>query len=63
MYLTWIDMKKTPEFLDKLKLVSCQPNNCLVSFDVSSLFTNVPLHETINTKSDYLYKALPYHSQ
>ena len=30
-------------------------NDQLVSFDVKSLFTNVPLHETIKIISDYLY--------
>ena len=45
----------TPTFLDKLKEITFSPTDCLVSFDVVSLFTNVPLKETINTISSYLY--------
>ena len=45
----------TPAFLDKLKEVTFSPTDCLVSFDVASLFTNVPLKETIDTISRYLY--------
>ena len=34
-------------FLDKIKNFQFNPNQMLVSFDVVSLFTNVPLTETI----------------
>ena len=32
-------------------------SDCMISFDVVSLFTNVPLIETIDIISDYLYKS------
>lgn len=45
----------TTSFLDKLKGIIFKPTDCLVSFDVASLFTNVPLMETIDTIAKYLY--------
>ena len=43
------------QFLDELKKVELCPTDCMVSFDVKSLFTNVPLNETINLVADSLY--------
>ena len=40
-------IQSTDEFLDKIKNFQFNPNQMLVSFDVVSLFTNVPLTETI----------------
>ena len=34
-------------------------NNFLVSFDVSSLFTNIPLNETIELAQDYILSNNP----
>ena len=34
-------------------------NNFLVSFDVSSLFTNIPLNETIELALDYILSKNP----
>ena len=45
----------TSEFLDKLKLFIFKPTDCMISFDVVSLFTNVPRIETIDIISDYVY--------
>ena len=34
-----------------------KPADCMISFDVVSLFTNVPLIEIIDIISDYVYKS------
>ena len=34
-------------------------NKCMVSYDVTSLFTNIPLEETINLLIDLLFEAKP----
>ena len=41
-------LKSTSEFIDKLQDHRLNGSEHLVSFDVTSLFTNVPLHETID---------------
>ena len=48
-------LHSTSDFIDKLKLYSIHGNETMVSFDVSSLFTNVPLLETIDIVCDYAY--------
>ena len=48
-------VSSTNQFLDKLKDIFIGPTDKLVSFDVVSLFTNVPLKETINIIASYLY--------
>ena len=42
--------------LDKPKYFSTFPHQIMVSFDVVSLFTNVPLEEIINMIGNYIYK-------
>ena len=42
--------------LDKLKEFFPSPNQIMVSFDVVSLFINVPLEETIDMIVIYIYK-------
>ena len=45
-------------FVDKLKSLNLsQPNNFMVSFDIKSLFTNVPLDEVLNICLDQLYNS------
>ena len=48
-------LSSTIDFVDCLSHIVVPPNSCLVSFDVVSLFTNVPLEETINLACDYVY--------
>ena len=48
-------LRSTEHFIDNLKQVLCSKNDTIVSFDVVSLFTNVPLKETIEIAIDYLY--------
>ena len=48
-------VSSTSQFLDRLKSIFFLPTDRLVSFDVVSLFTNVPLNETIKIISNYLY--------
>ena len=43
-------------FLEKLKTFCFRPSDILVSFDVVSLFTNVPLNQTIDMIADHIYK-------
>ena len=48
-------LHSTDHFLDELNNFKFKANHKLVSFDVQSLFTNVPLDETINIIADYIY--------
>ena len=43
------------EFLEKLQEINLNSNQVMVSFDVKSLFTNVPLQETIDLISNKIY--------
>ena len=53
-------LTSTAHFLDKLKTFNISPGDNMVSFDVISLYTNVPLLETINMITDCLYsKSTP----
>ena len=49
-------LDSTFHLLDKLKEFSPSPHQIMISFDVVSLFTNVPLEETINMIGNYIYK-------
>ena len=43
-------------FVNELKSLNlCQPNSFMVSFDIKSLLTNVPLDEVLNICLDQLY--------
>ena len=46
-------LRSTDEFIDTLKIKN--PNGILASLDVSSLFTNVPLDQTIEIILQYVY--------
>ena len=48
-------LNSTDDFLMKLNNSNISSNDKLVSFDVVSLFTNIPLNETINIIADYVY--------
>ena len=48
-------LNSTTDFLEKLKKFKIQPGDKMISFDVRSLFTNIPLLETIQIIADYLY--------
>ena len=50
-------LNSTKNFLDKLDEFDVQPGDKMVSFDVVSLFTNVPLIYTINLIADYVYSS------
>ena len=45
-------------FINDIKKVSSS-NNFMVSYDVTSLFTNIPLHDTITIAIDYIMEANP----
>ena len=45
------------ELLTSLKSYTFTPNSRLVSFDVQSLFTNIPLKESIEIAADYVYHS------
>ena len=45
----------TKHFLEKIKDFNILPGDKMVSFDVVSLFTNVPLIDTINLIANYIY--------
>ena len=48
-------LQSTASFIDRLKAFVFNRTQTLVSFDVVSLFTNVPLKETIDIVCDYVY--------
>ena len=50
--------RSTEHFINNLKQDSGSKNNIIESFDVISLFTNVPLKETIEIVIDYLYAGI-----
>ena len=46
-----------PQWIEKWARTSIQPNHILVSYDVSALFTNVPLKETIDIIVDKAFEG------
>ena len=52
---TSLSCNSTDSFLDNLKSFSLMPNMKVVSFDVVSLYTNIPLLGTIQIIADSLY--------
>lgn len=48
-------LRSTEEFIEKLKQIPCNNSKTVVSFDVVSLYTNVPLTETIDIIIECLY--------
>ena len=48
-------LSSTNHFIEKLKQVKVQSHQILVSFDVVSLLTNVPLEETTQIIANYLF--------
>ena len=49
-------LRSSYEFLEKLQEVNLNSNQVMVSFDVKSLFTNVPLQEAIDLISGKIYE-------
>ena len=49
-------LTSTSNFLERLKTFVFNPDDILVSFDVVSLFTNVPLVETIDIIANHIYQ-------
>ena len=47
----------TKQTVDKLKGIVLQPDEIIVSFDVSSLYTNVPVREAIEVAANRLYSG------
>ena len=57
-------MFKTAEFLDSIKGIKIKPEECIMSYDVSALFTSIPIEPAINIiekhlKEDKIYTAEP----
>ena len=52
-----LSCNSTDIFLENLKSFTLTPNMKVVSFDVVSLYTNIPLLETINIIADVLYSV------
>ena len=48
-------LSSTNHFIEKLKQAKAQSHQILVSFDVISLLTNVPLEETTQIIANYLF--------
>ena len=50
-------LNSTNSLIDKLADINLPPNFHMVSFDVVSLFTNIPLDQTIQWAADYVYSS------
>jgi len=50
-------LNSTAAFIDKIKSFVFRSSHVLVSFDVVSLFTNIPLQETIDIVCEYVYSS------
>ena len=48
-------LHSTDHFRDEINNFKFKADHKLVGFDVQSLFTNVPLNETINIIAEYIY--------
>ena len=48
-------LNSTSDFINNIKQFSFNSSHKLISFDVASLFTNVPLYETINLIANDIY--------
>ena len=48
-------LAKYLDFIQKVRSFIFKPSQILVSFNVVSLFTNIPLNETIDLVCDYVY--------
>ena len=48
-------LNSTQQFIERIHKFPIQSGRYLVSFDVTSLFTNVPLQETIDIVADYIF--------
>ena len=46
----------TGYFVNQISSFDFQPSHVLVSYDVVSLFTNIPLNETIDIVCHYVYQ-------
>ena len=49
-------MQSTSDFVNRAKELTLQPGECLPSYDVTSLFTSVPIHPALNIIKDLLEK-------
>ena len=49
-------LNSTGSFVNQISSFYFQPSRVLVSYDVVSLFTNIPLNETIDIVCNYLYQ-------
>ena len=48
-------LRSSQEFVETLKNFQFKPNHKLISFDVKSLFTNVPLKEAVDIIANAIY--------
>ena len=49
-------LNSTGSFVNQISSFDFQPSHVLVSYDVISLFTNIPLNETIDIVCNYVYQ-------
>jgi len=50
-------LNSTKAFIDRIKEFIFGPDSIIVSFDVVSLFTNIPLKETLDLVTDHVYNS------
>ena len=51
-----LHIQSTGDFVNKAKGITLQPRECLTSYDVTTLFTSVPLDPALNIIKDLLKK-------
>ena len=49
-------INNTQDFVEQVKHITLAPGECLSSYDVSALFTSVPVHPALNIIKDLLEK-------
>lgn len=50
-------VKNTYEFVDKVKQIQLQPDEILVSYDVTSLYPNVPIPDVLQEINNWLFES------
>ena len=53
----------TKNFVEKVSKVNLQPDECLSSYDVTALFTSVPVDPTLTIIQDLLGQDTPLHNR
>ena len=56
-------VENNKEFLDSIKNTKIKPEECIMSYDVSALFTSIPIEPTINIIEKHLKEDTDLHNR